>query len=231
VSTQQQPGLVASVNLAHVRPSTVKGGSTGIDKRPAAGPVHLAEPPPGASGVDGDTIGDGRHHGGPDQAVYAYAVEDLQAWAQELERNLPPGSFGENLTTRGVDVNGALIGERWRVGQAVLRVTVPRVPCRTFAVWLEEQGWIRRFTERAVPGAYLAVEQPGEVRAGDRVEVLSRPPHAVSVGLVFRALTSAPELLPELLVAGDLPADVRVLAQRRVREPDTPGIVLDDDPL
>lgn len=230
MSTQQQ-GVVASVNLAHVRPISAKGGSTGIDKRPAAGPVRLAEPPPGASGVHGDTICDVRHHGGPDQAVYAYAVEDLQEWEAELERELPPGSFGENLTTRGVEVTGALVGERWRVGEAVLRVTVPRVPCRTFAVWLQEQGWIRRFTERAVPGAYLAVEQPGEVRAGDRVEVLSRPPHAVSVGLVFRALTDEPELLPELLVADDLPADVRLLAQRRVLEPDTPGIVLDDDPL
>ena len=184
--------------------------------------------------MHGDTICDVRHHGGPDQAVYAYAVEDLQVWEHELARTLPPGSFGENLTTRGVEVTGALIGERWRVGEAVLRVSVPRIPCRTFAVWLDEQGWIRRFTERAVPGAYLAVEQPGDVRAGDLVEVLSRPAHGVSIGLVFRALTDEPELMPDLLVADDLPADVRELALRRVEEPDAPGpagIALDDDPL
>ncbi|MFG3252229.1 MOSC domain-containing protein [Streptomyces sp. NPDC048172] len=216
-----------SVNLGSPRHSdhtSAEGNLTGIDKRPVEGPVAVAAPGPrgtGGSGLAGDTIVELRAHGGNEQAVYAYAREDLDVWEAELDgRPLRNGVFGENLTTSGVDVNGALIGERWRVGPAdtgpLLEVCSIRIPCRTFAGWLEEQGWIKRFTARALSGAYLRVIEPGEVRAGDRVEIVHRPGHEVTVEMVFRAVTLRPELLPEILAAGDaLDPEAREKAMKR----------------
>ena len=212
---------ILSVNLAVPRPNPAKTvGITGIDKHPTAAPVQVRAPGPKGtglgSGLVGDAIFDTAHHGGDDQAVYAYSREDLDAWQVELGRLLPGGVFGENLTTSGVDVTGALIGERWLVGaQVVLEVAEPRIPCGTFAHWMAEQGWIKRFTVRALPGAYLRVIVPGDVRAGDPVAVLSRPDHDVTVGVTFRALTREPELLPRLLSADALPQEVKELATRR----------------
>jgi MOSC domain-containing protein YiiM len=210
-----------SVNLAVPRPTTASSvGVTGIDKQPAAGPVQVRAPGPKGTGLGSGLIGDQVfatvHHGGDDQAVYAYAREDLDAWGAELGRTLPGGAFGENLTTSGVDVTGALIGERWRIGdEVVLEVAVPRIPCRTFAHWMAEEGWIKRFTVRAVPGAYLRVIVPGEIRAGDPIVVASRPEHEVTIGVTFRALTREPELLPRLLAADALPDEAKELAGRR----------------
>ncbi|MGD6743824.1 MOSC domain-containing protein [Streptomyces sp. BH106] len=182
-------------------------GVTGIDKRPVAGPVRVSAPGPkgtGASGLAGDAVCDLRHHGGDHQAVYAYAREDLDAWGEELDRSLPSGSFGENLTTEGVDVSGARIGERWRIGaDLVLEVTSSRIPCRTFQGHLGERGWVKRFTKEGAPGAYLRVIEPGEIRAGDSIEIVRRPDHEVSVAFQFRAVTTERELLPRLLAAGD----------------------------
>lgn len=182
-------------------------GTTGIDKRPADGPVRVADPGPrgeGASGVAGDAVCDLRHHGGGDQAVYAFAREDLDYWERELGRPLTNGRFGENLTTLGVDVTGARIGERWRVGDSlVLEVTSGRIPCRTFAAELGEKGWVRRFTRRGVSGACLRVLEPGEIRAGEPIEIVHRPEHEVTVALAFRAGTTDRSLLPRVLAAGD----------------------------
>ncbi|MDT0610213.1 MOSC domain-containing protein [Streptomyces lancefieldiae] len=199
-----------SVNLGRARavPYTDHPeGITGIDKQPADGPVRVAAPGPkgvGASGLAGDTVCDTRHHGGDDQAVYAVAREDLDDWERVLGRPLPNGSFGENLTTTGLDVSGARIGERWRVGgELVLEVTAGRIPCRTFQGHLGEKQWVKRFTEKGAPGAYLRVVEPGEVRAGDPVRIVHRPDHEVTVALQFRAATTQRELLPRLLAAGE----------------------------
>ncbi|MFJ6520883.1 MOSC domain-containing protein [Streptomyces filamentosus] len=188
-------------------------GRTGIDKRPVDGPVRIEVPGPpgvGASGVAGDDVCDLRFHGGADRAVYAFAREDLDRWEEELGRPLPNGSFGENLTLSGLDVNGALIGERWRIGgDVVLEVTGGRIPCRTFQGHLEEQGfdakgWVRRFTRaEAGPGALLRVIVPGEVRAGDPVEVVHRPDHGVTVAFLHRAATTERGRLAETLVAAE----------------------------
>ncbi|MEU7023139.1 MOSC domain-containing protein [Streptomyces sp. NPDC046203] len=183
-------------------------GATGIDKRPVAGPVRVEAPGPagtGASGVAGDAVCDLRFHGGPDRAAYAFAREDLDVWESELGRPLAPGSFGENLTTRGLDVNNALIGERWRIGEElVVEVTGGRIPCRTFAGFLEERGWVRRFNEStAGPGALLRVITPGEIRAGDPMTVVHRPDHGVTVARLHRAATADRSLLPEMLVAAE----------------------------
>lgn len=192
---------------------------TGIDKRPVTGPVEVRAPGPsgiGGSGLVGDKIIDLRHHGGDDQAVYAYAREDLDAWEAELGRPLASGAFGENLTTTGLTITEAVIGERWQVGpEIVLEVSTARVPCRTFATWLEIRGWIKTYVAKAVPGAYLRVITPGFVQAGDPIEVVHRPDHDVTVNVAFRALTREPELLPRLLAAEALPEEARQLAARR----------------
>jgi MOSC domain-containing protein YiiM len=213
---------VLTVNLAHPRPNSDKGQlRTGIDKRPTNETIMVRAPGPMqgglGSGLLGDFIGDSQFHGGDDQAVYAYAREDLDVWQQELERDLDNGMFGENLTTAGVDVTGARIGERWHVGSdgLVLEVSAPRVPCRTFATWLSIQGWVKSFTKAATPGAYLRVIESGTVRAGDSIVVIDRPDHDVTIGLVFRALTLERELLPRILEADALPDEIKEQARRR----------------
>ena len=201
---------VLTVNVG--RPMSVPytdapGGVTGIGKQPAEGPVRVRDPGAkgeGGSGLVGDAVCDMRHHGGSDQAVYAFAREDLDHWERELGRPLANGAFGENLTTSGLDLAVAKIGERWRVGdELVLETTSGRIPCRTFQGVLGEKGWVKRFTHHAVTGAYLRVITPGEIRSGDPIEVVYRPAHDVTVGLAFRAVTLERELLPRVLAAGD----------------------------
>ncbi|MEU1163387.1 MOSC domain-containing protein [Streptomyces sp. NPDC090075] len=199
-----------SLNLGRPTPSPhtdQADGVTGIDKRPVDGPVRVAAPGPkgtAGSGLAGDTVCELRHHGGYDQAVYAYAREDLDDWEKELGRPLPNGCFGENLTTNGLNVSDALIGERWRIGsEVVLEVTSGRIPCRTFQGHLGERGWVKRFTRKGATGAYLRVIEPGEIRAGDPIEIVRRPEHGVTAAMQFRAVTTERELLPRVLAAGE----------------------------
>ena len=212
-----------SVNVGTVRRGPRQAGLTAIDKRPVDGPVLITAPAPevtAAVGLAGDEVGDRWHHGGPDQAAYAYAREDLDMWQGELNAPLRNGMFGENLATAGMDVNGALIGERWRVGaEAIVEVSCPRIPCHTFQQWLGQADWIRRFTQAARPGTYLRVIREGQIRAGDPMEIVYRPRHEVTVALVFRALTLEPDLLPRLLAAEALPEETRELAHRRTALP------------
>lgn len=213
---------VLTVNVAHPRPNPDdERTTTGIDKRPASSAVAVRAPGPKhrglGSGLIGDTIGDQSVHGGDDQAVYAYAREDLDDWQTELDRDIANGAFGENLTTTGIDVTNAVIGERWRIGSDGLELEVsrPRIPCRTFAAWLEINGWIKTFTTTAIPGAYLRLVTPGTVRAGDEIVVTDRPDHDVTVGIVFRALTLEPQLLQHILRADALPEELKERAARR----------------
>ncbi|KWX20926.1 molybdenum cofactor biosysynthesis protein [Mycolicibacterium wolinskyi] len=214
---------VLTVNVAQPRPNPANERIlTGIDKRPVEGPVGVRAPGPMhgglGSGLIGDTIGNQQFHGGDDQAVYAYAREDLDGWQTELDREIANGVFGENLTTAGVDVTNARIGERWRIGSDGLELEVsrPRIPCRTFAAWLQINGWMKTFTRSAIPGAYLRLVHPGTVRAGDAIVVAERPDHDITVGFVFRALTLESHLLPEILRADALPDELKELAGRRV---------------
>jgi MOSC domain-containing protein YiiM len=213
-------GRVLAVNVvAQLRPEpTNPSGVTAIDKRPLEGPVAV-----GPLGIEGDHVEDTRHHGGPDQAVYAYAVEDARWWARELGRDVPPGLFGENLTVEGVDVTGAVVGERWRIGgerpDAVeLEVRMPRTPCATFARRMGEPRWVRRFADHGALGAYLAVRRPGVLSAGDPVEVVHRPAHGVTVAQVFRAAEVAPDKLRFMLAQSDVAAPVERAVRLALRD-------------
>lgn len=214
---------VLSVNIARVRVNPdAPSRNTGIDKIAVPDRVAVRAPGPQrgglGSGLVGDTIGHTKLHGGDDQAVYVYAREDLDEWESRLERPLTNGMFGENLTTTGVEVTRARIGERWRVGAdgLLLEVSAPRTPCRTFAAFLQIDRWMKTFTAAAEPGAYLRVISPGTVGAGDEIVVEHRPDHDVTIELAFRARMSDPSLLPELLVADALSAELKGYARRRL---------------
>jgi MOSC domain-containing protein YiiM len=169
---------VVSVNVGRPRSLVVKGRerSTGIFKEPVAGRVLVQ-----GIAVGDDVQVDRKHHGGPFQAVYAYATEDYTWWSEELGAELLPGTFGENLTTRGIDPQSALVGELWRVGSAELRVTAPRIPCSTLRSRVGVPGFVKRFAGARRLGAYFQIVEPGEIGAGDSIEILDRPDHAVTI--------------------------------------------------
>jgi MOSC domain-containing protein YiiM len=188
-------------------------GRTAIEKVPLDGPVHADR-----LGLVGDQVADTVHHGGVDQAVYAFAREDLDWWEGELGREIRNGQFAENLTTRGIDVNASEVGERWRIGTALFEVSMVRIPCNDFKNWqringYDDRGWVRRFAERGRPGPYLRVIEEGDLRAGDALEVVRRPGHGVTVATMFRALTTDRALLPELAKVDDLAAVARRLLE------------------
>ncbi|HSO65435.1 MAG TPA: MOSC domain-containing protein [Ornithinibacter sp.] len=212
--------VVRSVNVGSprggIRP---RGRETAIDKRPVDA-VEVRDPGPRrgglGSGVVGDEVVSRKHHGGSAQAVYAVAREELDWWGAELGRDLRDGMFGENLTTSGLDVDAAVVGQRWRVGSAELEVAGPRIPCATFGAWMGERAWVRRFTERGRTGAYLAVVEPGVVSAGDAVVVEARPAHGITVPEVFRAFMGDPVLARRVLGAGVLGEDDHADLERRL---------------
>lgn len=215
---------VLSVNVGTARPSpTGRGPRTGIFKAPVES-IEVRDPGPkrvldhaAVSGVADDHVGDGRHHGGSLQAVYAVASKELAWWSAELGRELRPGAFGENLTLAGFDVDAALVGERWRIGDEVeVRVTGPRIPCNTFRAAMGVPGWVRRFSDRGRTGAYLAVVTPGTIRPGMSVTVSARPDHGVTVPLLYRAITTEPDLAGRVLTAADhLDAETIDVLRRR----------------
>ena len=197
---------VLSVNVGRPRLARFQTTSlpeTAIEKAPVDGPVRIT-----TYGVEGNEVADKVHHGDEFMRVYAYAVEDYRWWDGELGSALAPGHFGEQLTTEGIDLNGALMGETWQVGSAVLQIAHVRTPCQTFKGWMghtghDAAGWVRRFATAARPGPYFRVLEEGVVRAGDPIVVLDRPDHDVTVSMMFRALLTEPALLPALVdVAG-----------------------------
>lgn len=203
--------LLAVCRVHQLRPDPGTVGTTAIDKRPVDGEVLVRR-----FGLFADVQADREFHGGLDKAVYAYAQESAETWAESLGREVVPGLFGENLRTRGLDVDGALVGERWQVGAdgtgPLLEVTQPRIPCATFGRYLGEQRWVRRFRAGGLPGAYLRVLREGTVAAGDEVRVVHRPAHGVSVGRWFAA--STPQDAAALLAA-DGAGEVRLAQELR----------------
>ena len=202
------PGTLESVNVGTPRAVEHNGENvlTGIWKHPVAGPVAVR-----GVNLDGDDQADRSVHGGSDKAVYAYACEDYEWWESQLGRKLPPGTFVENLTLRGIDVNCALIGEHWRVGTARLEVSEPRFPCWKLSTRMDDPGFLKTFAKALRLGAYLRIVEPGTFAAGDTVTVEHRPDHDVTIELFGRAHLTDHSLRPHVARAPALAARWREL--------------------
>lgn len=220
-------GTVLSVNVGGIREFDYNGrpAASAIWKSPVTGRVA-------ARGVnlEGDDQADRDAHGGPDKAVYAYAVEDSRWWETELGRPLEHGEFGENLTTEGIDVTNALVGERWEIGSTVLEVSEPRVPCWRLGVRMEDKLFLRRFTEVGRPGAYLRIAVEGDLGAADEIRIVERPDHDLTIGDVFRIYTRARDDAERLLSVPQMSSSWRRWAEKwlekskeRRSDPTAPG--------
>lgn len=207
-------GVLEAVSVGAIRDHEWGGRvyTTAFVKTPVDGPVWVS-----AGGIEGD---ERAHPTGatPEQALYAYAAEDYEWWSAELGERLAPPTLGENLTVRGLDMSGAELGERWHVGDVVVEVSMPRLPCAKMGMRMRDRGFMERFGTSGRPGAYLRVVEEGSVSAGDPVEVLEWPGHGVSVADVMRAVYGEHHLAPRLLSAPQLPDDLRRWAQARASE-------------
>ncbi|MHB8509735.1 MAG: MOSC domain-containing protein [Candidatus Dormibacteria bacterium] len=196
-------GVLVSVNVGRPVPLPYRGEevASAIYKLPVEGRVA-------ARGVnlEGDDQADRRVHGGPDKAVYAYALEDLEWWAAELGQPVPPGTMGENLSTAGLSLGDAVIGERWEIGNVVLEVAQPRMPCYKLGIRMGSQAFVSRFGEAARPGAYLRIIDEGTLGSGDMVRVVGVPGHRVTIGDVYRAYYLKQGNGARLAAATQLPA-------------------------
>ncbi len=202
---------IVSVNITavvHEGEWTGSEGKTGIDKRSAIGPVRFSN-----DEVSGDVVVDRNHHGGYDQAVYAYAREDTDWWEKEIGQSIANGRFGENLTTTGIDVNQSLIGERWRIGTTILEVSQPRIPCRVFAGFWQRPTLIKDFMSAGKPGTYLRIIQEGEISAGDSIEIISKPDHAITIADLYAAKNGERSKVDEIAAVKELSSAYKDWAQ------------------
>ena len=203
---------VISINITsvvHQGEWTGSEGRTGIDKRSVDGPIEFKN-----NGLVGDRIIDTNVHGGYDQAVYAYAREDVQWWEKEINEEIPAGRFGENLTTEGIDVNAALVGEQWKIGSVILEVSQPRIPCRVFAGFWKRATLIKDFTQAGRPGAYLRIIQEGSAQAGDAIEVIYKPDHEISISDLFSAKSGERTKINEIKVVPQLSIGFKEWAEK-----------------
>ena len=209
--------IVRSVNIGQSKPAEwAEVGATSIEKLATPGPVTV-----GREGIVTDTQTDRRHHGGEEQAVYAFAREDLDVWGSRLGVTLRDGQFAENLTTEGIDINAALVGEQWRIGTVLLQICSVRTPCNDFKNWMGVSGydntqWVKKFTAEARPGPYLRVLEEGQLQAGDEIVVVHRPEHGITVSTLFKALSTDRGLLPSLIGVDGLGDKPRAAAEKYV---------------
>jgi len=206
---------VLSVNVGRAREFDYNGrpAKSAIWKSPVAGRIA-------ARGVnlEGDDQADRKAHGGPDKSVYAYSIEDLRWWEEKLGRSLQYAEFGENLTTEGVAVNDALVGERWEIGTAVFEVSEPRIPCWRLGVRMNDQGFVRRFTEALRPGTYLRIIVEGAVGAGDEIRIIAMPDHELTIRDIFRIYTRDREEVGRLLAVPRISESWRTWAENFLKK-------------
>ena len=203
----ESPAKVVSVNVGAPRTVEHNGRvvTTAIWKHPVSGRVPVR-----GLNLAGDDQADRSVHGGVDKAVYAYAREDYEWWGGELGAEaLEAGTFGENLTVSGLDLNAAMVGERWRVGLALFEVSEPRFPCFKLGIRMGDPRFLKRFAAARRPGTYLRIVEEGELGAGDQIEVVERPAHRVTIGLFVEAYLGDRSRLADLLAADALSATWR----------------------
>ena len=208
---------IVSVNVG--RPRTVEWHGrkvrTAIFKDPVDWPVLASD-----VNLSGDDQADRRVHGGPDKSVYAYSAADYAWWESQLGEPLSPGTFGENLTTDGIDLGQSSIGDRWHVGEAVLEVAQPREPCFKLGIRMGDADFVGRFEEARRPGTYLRIVQVGMVAAGDAITVVHAAPPAIR--LVELLDDPTPEFLERLLADGRVPRGWRHAAARALARVESP---------
>jgi MOSC domain-containing protein YiiM len=206
---------VLSVNVGRTREFDYNGrpAKSAIWKTPVNSRIAVR-----GVNLEGDDQADRKAHGGPDKSVYAYAIEDMRWWEEKLGRSLQYGEFGENLTTEGVAVNDALVGERWAIGTAVFEVSEPRIPCWRLGVRMNDQGFVRRFTEALRPGTYLRIIVEGAVSAGDEIRIIERPAHELTVRDIFRIYTHDRGEVERLLAVPRISESWRAWAQHYLEE-------------
>lgn len=187
--------ILQSVNIGQPRPVPAKSTMTGIYKEPipAAEEVAITR-----QGLEGDAIINRKHHGGVDQAVYVYFADDYDYWAKALEREIAPGTFGENLTIGGVEGRSVCVGDRFEIDDVVLEVTSHRTPCSVFAARMGNPAWVKQFFKAGRPGAYCRVIEPGTVRAGEPVLHIPFDGDRITVSQLL-ALEGEREIEPELM--------------------------------
>lgn len=168
------------MRLSSINTADIVAGS-GIGKQPRSGPQAVS-----AAGLQGDHVADQQHHGGPDQAIYAYSLDDYRWWEQQLATTVLPGSFGDNLTIEGMptDMN---VGDRLLIGEVVLEATAPRIPCATLSKHMQDSGFALRFRRAERPGIYFRVLNEGSISAGDEVIFVADAEASVSISDLVRA--------------------------------------------
>ena len=206
---------VLSVNVGgarefeyHGRPARSAIWKSPVTGRLAARGVNLA----------GDDQADREVHGGPDKAIYAYAIEDTRWWEPQIGRALTYGEFGENLTTQGIELNQALVGERWQIGTVMVEVSEPRVPCWRLAVRMNDPLFPRRFSEALRPGTYLRIVEEGELGAGDEVLLVSKPDHTLTIRDVFRIYVRDRDEAERLLAVPQMSEGWKEWATKRIQK-------------
>lgn len=210
-------GRLISVNVGLPREFDFNG-------QPARSAIWKS-PVPGRTAVrgvnlEGDDQADRKAHGGPDKAIYAYAVEDERWWEQEIGRPIAHGEFGENLTTEGIETSDALIGERWEVGTTLLEVSQPRIPCWRLGVRMNDPLFPRRFADAMRPGAYLRIVAEGSVGAGDEIRIVEKPDHDLTVRDVFRIYFRNRDQAERLLTVPQLSGGWKEWATEMIQRPE-----------
>ena len=205
-------GRVLSINIARksqLQTGSTSGSRTGINKSSVVGPVRLRD-----DGVVGDHVVDRVNHGGYNKAVYAYAREDALWWEEKIGKDIAPGQFGENITTLDLDLSGAVIGEQWRIGDLLLEVAEPRIPCKTFSGFWDRPTLIKEFTEANRSGAYLRIIEEGTIEKGMSIEIVYRPDHGITIADIFAARSGAREKIHEITGVTNLSAEYQDWAKR-----------------
>jgi MOSC domain-containing protein YiiM len=207
-------GAVLSVNVGEPRDVQWAGRTvrTGIWKQPTPRRVQVAH-----DNLAGDAQADLRVHGGPDKAVYAYSAEDYRWWEGRLGAPVGAGAFGDNLTTEGVDLAGAVIGETWRVGTATLQVAQTRQPCFKLGIRMGDAGFVQEFDDARRFGVYLRIVAVGELGAGDEIFLVSRPDHGLTAAVFADILDSRdPAQIRRFTEIDQVPEGTRLWALRQL---------------
>lgn len=206
---------IVSVNVGRPRTQEWHGRlvTSAIFKEPVDGPILASD-----VNLAGDNQADRRVHGGFDKAVYAYAAEDYEWWERQLGRPLGPGTFGENITTAGLDLTQSAIGDRWRIGKAVFEVAQPREPCFKLGMRMGDAAFRDQFEAAGRPGAYLRIIEPGPVAAGDSITVTPAEEPAIRISELVGDPTEA--LLRRIVADGRVPDGWRKGAARALERVD-----------